>query len=82
MYPDKLNNIINLFEMLPEDERRETLVSYTADNAKQSRAMVEFRSCRCPQREVHGRVGVYLHVDEQGRRSHDAWSGANTRSMT
>jgi len=33
MYPTKLNKIINLFEMLPEDERRETLVSY-ADNAK------------------------------------------------
>jgi cysteine desulfuration protein SufE len=32
-YPPKLNNIINLFESLPEDERRETLVSY-ADNAK------------------------------------------------
>src|SRR6266542_3067320 len=32
MYPPKLNNIINLFESLPEDERRETLVSY-ADNA-------------------------------------------------
>ncbi len=33
MYPTKLNKIINLFETLPEDERRETLVSY-ADNAK------------------------------------------------
>ena len=33
MYPTKLNKIINLFEALPEDERRETLVSY-ADNAK------------------------------------------------
>jgi hypothetical protein len=33
MYPTKLNKIINLFESLPEDERRETLVSY-ADNAK------------------------------------------------
>ena len=32
MYPPKLNNIINLFESLPEEERRETLVSY-ADNA-------------------------------------------------
>src|SRR6266480_3119093 len=32
-YPVKLNKIINLFESLPEDERRETLVSY-ADNAK------------------------------------------------
>jgi hypothetical protein len=33
MYPTKLTKIINLFESLPEDERRETLVSY-ADNAK------------------------------------------------
>ncbi len=33
MYPTKLNKIITLFESLPEDERRETLVSY-ADNAK------------------------------------------------
>jgi hypothetical protein len=33
VYPRKLNQIINLFESLPEDERRETLVSY-ADNAK------------------------------------------------
>ena len=32
-YPPKLNKIINLFESLPEDERRETLVSYS-DNAK------------------------------------------------
>src|SRR5262249_33640282 len=32
MYPTKLDKIINLFESLPEDERRETLVSY-ADNA-------------------------------------------------
>ena len=33
MYPTKLNRIISLFESLPEDERRETLVSY-ADSAK------------------------------------------------
>src|SRR6476619_1086813 len=33
MYPTSLDKIINLFESLPEDERRETLVSY-ADNAK------------------------------------------------
>src|ERR1700756_3869553 len=32
-YPSKLDNIIRLFEELPEDERRETLVSY-ADNAR------------------------------------------------
>jgi len=35
MYPPKLNNIINLFEHLPEDERRETLVSYADSAPKQ-----------------------------------------------
>ena len=33
MYPEKLQNIIDLFDDLPEVERRETLVSY-ADSAK------------------------------------------------
>ena len=33
MYPAKLTKIIDLFESLPEVERRETLVAY-ADNAK------------------------------------------------
>ena len=43
MYPTKLNKIINLFDSLPEDERRETLVSY-ADNAKNSRMISTARS--------------------------------------
>ena len=30
MYPPKLNKIIDLFETLPEVERRETLVNVTA----------------------------------------------------
>ncbi len=33
MYPEKLNKIINLVESLPEDERRETLVSYAEGKA-------------------------------------------------
>ena len=35
MYPPKLDKIINLFESLPEDERRETLVSYSDAAKKQ-----------------------------------------------
>jgi hypothetical protein len=35
MYPAKLNKILNLFESLPEDERRETLVSYADSTKKQ-----------------------------------------------
>ena len=66
MYPTKLNSIINLFEILPEDERRETLVSY-ADNAKKQEPredekfeLVDVRK----DEECMDTVGVYLHVDE------------------
>src|ERR1044072_6585948 len=69
MYPTKLNKIISLFESLPEDERRETLVSY-ADNAKKQEPregenfeLVDIRK----DEECTDTVGVYLHVDEKGR---------------
>src|SRR5207248_7081684 len=68
MYPTKLNKIINLFESLPEDERRETLVSY-ADNAKKQEPresekfdLVDVRK----DEECTDTVGVYLQVDENG----------------
>src|SRR5947208_8897114 len=71
MYPTQLNKIINLFESLPEDERRETLVSY-ADNAKKQEPregdnfdLVDVRK----DEECTDTVGVYLHVDEN-RRAH------------
>jgi len=66
MYPTKLSKIINLFESLPEDERRETLVSY-ADNASKQEPrdgerfdLVDVRK----DEECTDTVGVYLHVDE------------------
>src|SRR5437899_11991794 len=69
MYPTQLNKIINLFESLPEDERRETLVSY-ADNDKKPEPregenfdLVDVRK----DEECTDTVGVYLHVDENGR---------------
>ncbi len=71
MYPGKLSKIINLFESLPEDERRETLVSY-ADNAKRQEPregedfdLVDVRK----DEECTDTVGVYLHVDEE-RKAH------------
>ena len=70
MYPTKLTKIINLFESLPEDERRETLVSY-ADNAKNQEPresenfdLVDVRK----DEECTDTVGVYLHVDENEAR--------------
>jgi cysteine desulfuration protein SufE len=69
MYPPKLTKIVSLFESLPEDERRETLVSY-ADNAKKQEPreneqfeLVDVRK----DEECTDTVGVYLHVDENGR---------------
>jgi cysteine desulfuration protein SufE len=69
MYPPKLTNIIQLFEHLPEDERRETLVSY-ADNAKKQEPRPEekfqLEDVRKDE-ECADTVGVYLHVDENGK---------------
>ena len=69
MYPTKLNQIINLFESLPDDERRETLVSY-ADSARKQEPregenfdLVDVRK----DEECTDTVGVYLRVDERGR---------------
>src|SRR5256885_13107856 len=69
MYPQKLDKIINLFETLPEDERRETLVSY-ADNAKKQEPregenfdLVDVRK----DEECMDTVGVYLHGDKAGK---------------
>ena len=68
MYPPKLEAIINLFESLPEDERRETLVSY-ADNAKRQEprpgekfVLEDVRK----DEECTDTVGVYLQVDSEG----------------
>ena len=69
MYPPKLDKIIDLFEHLPEDERRETLVSY-ADNARKQEPregeqfdLVDVRK----DEECADTVGVYLQVDAQGK---------------
>src|SRR5690242_7459678 len=69
MYPVKLGKIIHLFESLPEDERRETLVSY-ADNAKRQEPrsgenfdLIDVRK----DEECADTVGVYLQVDDAGK---------------
>ena len=84
MYPGKLNKIINLFESLPEDERRETLVSY-ADNAKKQEPregenfdLVDVRK----DEECTDTVGVYLHVDENGRAHIRMTLGPEVQTLT
>src|SRR3954452_9411733 len=84
MYPSKLNKIINLFESLPEDERRETLVSY-ADSAKKQEPregehfdLVDVRKGE----ECTDTVGVYLQVDENGRAPIRVTLGAQGQTLS
>ena len=84
MYPTKLNKIINLFESLPEDERRETLVSY-ADSAKKQEPresekfdLVDVRK----DEECTDTVGVYLQVDENGRAHIRMTLGPDVQTLT
>ena len=83
-YPSKLNKIINLFETLPEDERRETLVSY-ADNAKKQEPrkgekfeLVDVRK----DEDCTDTVGVYLHVDENGKAHIRMTLGPEVQTLT
>ncbi len=82
MYPTKLNKIINLFDSLPEDERRETLVSY-ADNAKKQepREGENFDLVRKDE-ECTDTVGVYLHVDENSRAHIRMTLGPEVQTLT
>src|SRR6476620_4418501 len=83
-YPPKLEAIINLFESLPENERRETLVSY-ADNAKKQEprpgekfTLEDIRK----DEECADTVGVYLHVDEQGKAHFRMTLGPEVQTLT
>ena len=84
MYPTKLEKIINLFNSLPEDERRETLVSY-ADSVKKQEPhtdenfdLVDVRK----DAECTDTVGVYLHVDENGRAHIRMTLGPEVQTLT
>src|SRR6267143_270322 len=82
MYPTKLSKIINLFDSLPEDERRETLVSY-ADNAKKQEPRqgetVDLADVRKDE-ECMDTVGVYLHDGDSLQRVGGLHSAGNSRS--
>ena len=84
MYPQKLNKIVDLFEHLPEDERRETLVSYAANASKQEPRegeqfeLVDVRK----DEECADTVGVYLHVDKEGKAHLRMTLGPEVQTLT
>ena len=83
-YPEKLNKIIHLFESLPEDERRETLVAY-ADNAKKQEPRrgekFDLEDVRKDE-ECADTVGVYLHVDAEGKAQIRMTLGPEVQTLT
>ncbi len=83
-YPAKLDKIINLFEMLPEDERRETIVSY-ADHAKNQEPRpgekFDLEDVRKDE-ECADTVGVYLQVDEKGKAHIRMTLGPEVQTLT
>src|SRR3954447_8551651 len=84
MYPSKLDKIINLFESLPEVERRETLVSYAENVAKQEPRpgeKFELEDVRKDE-ECADTVGVYLHVDESGKAHIRMTLGPEVQTLT
>jgi cysteine desulfuration protein SufE len=83
-YPEKLDKIIHLFETLPEDERRETLVAY-ADNAKKQEPrpgeIFNLEDVRKDE-ECMDTVGVYLQVDEKGKAHIRMTLGPEVQTLT
>ncbi len=64
-YPDKLQKIINLFEVLPEEEKRETLIAYADQAAAQGPREGERFDLEDVRKdeECTDTVGVFLGVD-------------------
>jgi cysteine desulfuration protein SufE len=84
MYPEKLNKIIRLFEALPEDERRETLVSYADNAGKQAPRDGETFDLTDVRKDAEcmDTVGVYLQVDEKGKAHIRMTLGPEVQTLT
>ncbi len=83
-YPPKLQNIIELFETLPEVERRETLVSYAESASKQEprpNEKFDLEDVRKDE-ECADKVGVYLRVDDEGRAHLRMTLGPEVQTLT
>ena len=84
MYPEKLQNIINLFDHLPEIERRETLVSYSEAATKQAprpNEKFDLEDVRKDE-ECADTVGVYLQVDDAGKAHIRMTLGPEVQTLT
>jgi cysteine desulfuration protein SufE len=84
MYPQRLESIIELFENLPDQERRDALISY-ADQARKwepkEEESFDIRDIRKDE-ECADTVGIFLRVDDDDRATLRVSLGPQVQTLT
>lgn len=83
-YPQKLQEIVSLFEHLPEEEKRESLVSYSLNTKTvepKEGEKFDLEDVRKDE-ECADTVGVFLKVDEAGRSHFRMTLGPQVQTLT
>lgn len=83
-YPPKLQSIIDLFESLPEEEKRENLIAYAEKAAKcapQSGQVFDLEDVRKDE-ECTDTVGVFLWIDDEKRAHFQITLGPQVQTLT
>lgn len=83
-YPSKLQEIIGLFEVLPEEEKRETLIAYADQAASQAPKEGEVFALEDVRKdeECTDTVGVYLAVDDERKVRFRITLGPQVQTLT
>jgi len=82
--PAKLQQIVSLFEHLPDEEKRESLVSYsltTKNYEPKDGEKFDLEDVRKDE-ECADTVGVFLKVDEEGRSHFRMTLGPQVQTLT
>lgn len=83
-YPEKLSKIVGLFEMLPDLEKRETLIAYAdqgeAQGPKEGESF-DLEDVRKDE-ECTDTVGVFLRLSEDGRSHYRITLGPQVQTLT
>ena len=84
MYPPKLQSIINLFESLPEEEKRENLIAYAEQakkHAPKEGEKFDLEDVRKDE-ECTDTVGVFMQVDAERRAHFRITLGPQVQTLT
>src|SRR3954465_12883264 len=84
VYPPKLQAIVDLFQMLPEEEKRENLIAYSEQAKSQGPREGETFDLEDVRKdeECTDTVGVFLRVDPEGRAHFRITLGPQVQTLT